>query len=136
MELFWGQYGGDWEATYDRWSRTLGIPETDMNAWADSCPGKPGYDELGNYMTYSTPVCFAALGHLTAAQAQRLHYVTSELNPVLYAWGQYYAQYYSSPPPSTSALLQEASNNICKVRGSVRPQLGLRLKSPDDLEVN
>ncbi|GIL80393.1 hypothetical protein Vretifemale_9532, partial [Volvox reticuliferus] len=91
MELFWGQYGGDWDATYTRWSSTLGIPVTDMNAWADSCPGNPGYDELGNYMTYNTPVCFAALGHFTAGQAQRAHYITSELNPILYAWGQYYA---------------------------------------------
>ncbi|GIL49175.1 hypothetical protein Vafri_5648 [Volvox africanus] len=113
LELFWGQYGGDWDATYIRWSTTLGIPDTDMNAWADSCPALAGYDELGNYMTYNTPVCFAALGHLTPAQVQRAMLITSELNPVLYAWGQYYAQNAAPPPPQASpppALL----NNTCR----------------------
>ncbi len=38
-----------------RWSTQLGIPEEDRNAWADSCPTLAGYDELGNYMTYSSP---------------------------------------------------------------------------------
>ncbi|GIL49156.1 hypothetical protein Vafri_5633 [Volvox africanus] len=113
MELFWGQYGGDWDATYIRWSSTLGIPDTDMNAWADSCPGNPGYDELGNYMTYNTPVCFAALGHFTVAQVQRAHYMTSELNPVLYAWGQYYARN-AAPPPPVSSPPPEPYTNICK----------------------
>jgi hypothetical protein len=42
-------------------------------------------------------VCYAALGHLTPGQAQRAHYVTAELNPVMYAWAQYYAV--TSPPP-------------------------------------
>ncbi|GIL80384.1 hypothetical protein Vretifemale_9487 [Volvox reticuliferus] len=120
MELFWGQYGGDWDATYTRWSSTLGIPVTDMNAWADSCPGNPGYDELGNYMTYNTGVCFAALGHFTAGQAQRAHYVTSELNPVLYAWGQYYAQNAAPPPPQASPP-PESYTNICKATQSRCP---------------
>jgi hypothetical protein len=114
MELFWGQYGGDWEAMYDRWSTTLGIPDTDMNAWADTCPGLPGYDELGNYMTYSTPVCFAALGHFTAAQAQRVHYVTAELNPVMYAWGQHYFRN-AAPPPPLASPPPENYNNTCRV---------------------
>ncbi|GIL49093.1 hypothetical protein Vafri_5545 [Volvox africanus] len=112
MELFWGQYGGDWDATYIRWSSTLGIPDTDMNAWADSCPGKPGYDELGNYMTYNTPVCFAALGHFTEGQVQRAHYVTSELNPVLYAWGQYYAAM-AAQVPVGSGSPPDAYDNSC-----------------------
>ncbi|EFJ45786.1 hypothetical protein VOLCADRAFT_93860 [Volvox carteri f. nagariensis] len=111
VELFWGKYGGDWDATYVRWSSTLGIPDTDKNAWADSCPGKPGYDELGNYMTYNTPVCFAALGHFTPAQVQRAHYVTAELNPVLYAWGQYYAQNAAAPPPPLSST---PSVDVCR----------------------
>ena len=68
METFWGVYGGDWDATYTRWSSSLGIPEGDMNSWADSCPTQAGYDELGNYMTYNTPVCFPALGHFTRGQ--------------------------------------------------------------------
>ncbi|GIL49148.1 hypothetical protein Vafri_5628 [Volvox africanus] len=117
MELFWGQYGGDWDATYIRWSSTLGIPDTDMNAWADSCPGNPGYDELGNYMTYNTAVCFAALGHFTEGQAQRAHYVTSELNPVLYAWGQYYAQNAAPPPPQASPP-PESYTHLCKATES------------------
>ncbi|GIL49710.1 hypothetical protein Vafri_5994 [Volvox africanus] len=96
LELFWGRYSGDWSATYDRWSSTLGIPDQDINAWADSCPKSPGYDELGNYMTYNTPVCFAALGHFTKEQAQRVHYMTAELNPVMYGWGQYYASHHAS----------------------------------------
>lgn len=91
LELFWGRYGGDWEATYTRWSTTLGIPDLDKNSWADSCPKSPGFDELGNYMTYSSPVCFAALGHFTVQQALRAHEVASELNPVMYGWGQYAA---------------------------------------------
>ncbi|GFR51618.1 hypothetical protein Agub_g14044 [Astrephomene gubernaculifera] len=113
MELFWGQYAGDWDAAYTRWSTNLGIPVADMNAWADTCPTLAGYDELGNYMTYNTPVCFAALGHFTAGQAQRAHFVTSELNPVLYAWGQYYAQNAAPPPPMASPP-PEYYNNICK----------------------
>lgn len=43
MELFWGTYGGDWEATFTRWAtQPLGVPAGDMNAWADSCPNNPG----------------------------------------------------------------------------------------------
>ncbi|GIM14792.1 hypothetical protein Vretimale_17674 [Volvox reticuliferus] len=107
LELFWGQYGGDWTATYDRWSSTLGIPDQDINAWADSCPKSPGYDELGNYMTYNTPVCFAALGHFTKEQAQRAHYMTAELNPVMYGWGQYYASRQASAPATYPAMLPQ-----------------------------
>ncbi|KAG2440670.1 hypothetical protein HYH02_010249 [Chlamydomonas schloesseri] len=113
MSVFWGVYGGDWDATYSRWSSTLGIPEADMNAWADTCPSRAGYDELGNYMTYNTPVCFAALGHLTLGQAQRAHFITSELNPTLYRWGQYYASIAAPPPPAASPP-PEAYTNICK----------------------
>ncbi|GFR53081.1 hypothetical protein Agub_g15789, partial [Astrephomene gubernaculifera] len=112
MELFWGRYGGDWEAAYSRWSSTLGIPEADMNAWADTCPTRAGYDELGNYMTYNTPVCFAALGHFTPAQVERVHHVSYELNPVLYSWAQYYAQT-AAPPPSRLSPPPEYYNNIC-----------------------
>ncbi|GLC40056.1 hypothetical protein PLESTM_000987100 [Pleodorina starrii] len=114
MQLFWGQYGGDWEATYSRWATTFGIPEADMNAWADTCPTNAGYDELGNYMTYNTPVCFAALGHLTEGQVQRAHFMTAELNPVLYAWGQYYARN-SPPPPPAASPPPESQGNICQV---------------------
>jgi hypothetical protein len=114
LELFWGKYGGDWEAAYQRLSLNLGIPDTDMNAWADSCPGQPGYDELGNYMTYNVAVCFAALGHFTAGQAQRAHYMTSELNPVLYTWGQYYAQN-AAPPPPLASPPPESYPDVCKV---------------------
>ncbi|GFR51617.1 hypothetical protein Agub_g14043 [Astrephomene gubernaculifera] len=113
MELFWGRYGGDWDAAYTRWSTTLGIPDTDINTWADTCPTLAGYDELGNYMTYNTPVCFAALGHFTAAQVQRVHYMTSELNPILYSWGQYYAQNAAPPPPMASPP-PEYYTNICR----------------------
>ncbi|KXZ45546.1 hypothetical protein GPECTOR_53g132 [Gonium pectorale] len=114
MELFFGTYGGDWDATYARWSTTLGIPDTDRNSWADACPAMGGYDELGNYMTYNTAVCFAALGHLTTSQVQRAHFVTAEMNPVLYAWGQYYAKT-APPPPPTASPPPESYNNICKV---------------------
>ncbi|EFJ45736.1 hypothetical protein VOLCADRAFT_93909 [Volvox carteri f. nagariensis] len=104
MEVFWNQLGGSWDAAYKRMASRLGIPEADMNAWADSCPDSPGYDELGNYMTYSAPVCFAALGHFTLGQALRAHYVTSERNRLMYAWGQYYASTAPPPPPVTSSL--------------------------------
>ncbi|EFJ43196.1 hypothetical protein VOLCADRAFT_106937 [Volvox carteri f. nagariensis] len=125
LDLFWGRYGGDWEATYMRWSSTLGIPDLDKNAWADSCPNDPGYDELGNYMTYNTPVCFAALGHFTVGQMQYAHEMTYNFNPVMYAWGQYYAahaaaeqqQQQQPPPPS------EAPRHPCQVRGGRSPIL-------------
>ncbi|KXZ45549.1 hypothetical protein GPECTOR_53g135 [Gonium pectorale] len=113
MTLFWGTYDGDWDAAYQRWSVILGIPAADMNAWADTCPTLAGYDELGNYMTYNTAVCFAGLGHFTPSQAQRAHYMTAELNPVLYAWGQYYAQNGMPPPPAASPP-PEVYTNICK----------------------
>ncbi|EFJ40126.1 hypothetical protein VOLCADRAFT_100136 [Volvox carteri f. nagariensis] len=124
MELFWGRDGGNWDVAFQRLSSgPLGIPEADMNAWADSCPTRAGYDELGNYMTYNTAVCYAALGHLTAAQAQRAHYVTAEMNPVLYAWGQYYAK--TGVPPSQAPGLQvlaasppEPYMDVCKVTGT------------------
>ncbi len=57
--------------TPPRWSTNLGIPEEDMEAWGDSCPNHPGYDELGNFMTYAPDVCYAALGHLTPGQVVR-----------------------------------------------------------------
>ncbi|GIL49099.1 hypothetical protein Vafri_5568 [Volvox africanus] len=114
VDVFWGQYGGDWNVAYQRMASGLGIPETDMNAWADSCPGNPGYDELGNYMTYNTPACFAALGHLTAGQAERAHYITAEINPILYAWGQYYAAS-AVPPPPQSSPPPSPYIDICKV---------------------
>ena len=76
-----------------------------MNSWADTCPTQAGYDELGNFMTYTWPVCIAAVGHNTREQAERMHYLTSEMNPVLYAWGQYNAisaqrLWTTLPPPS------------------------------------
>ncbi|KAG2444051.1 hypothetical protein HYH02_009248 [Chlamydomonas schloesseri] len=114
MELFWETYGGDWEATYARWSSALGPPPTDMNTWADSCPTKAGYDELGNYMTYNTPVCYAAMGHFTRGQAEMAHYVTAELNPIIYAWGQYYAAV-SPSPPAQSPPPPEAGIDPCKI---------------------
>lgn len=114
MDVFWNRYGGDWDATYERCSTTLGIPELDKNAWADSCPRNPGYDELANFMGYGAPVCFAALGHFTAEQAQRAHYLLSELNPVMYAWGQYYAAQAAPPPPQASPP-PESFKNPCQV---------------------
>ncbi|KAG2488409.1 hypothetical protein HYH03_013093 [Edaphochlamys debaryana] len=113
IELFFAVYGGDWDATYARWSGSLGVPDSDKNAWADSCPTKAGYDELGNYMTYNTAVCFPAVGHFSEGQAERAHLVTSEMNPVVYAWGQYYAQNSPSPPPAASPP-PEAFNNFCR----------------------
>ncbi|KXZ43413.1 hypothetical protein GPECTOR_91g567 [Gonium pectorale] len=98
LDLFWSRDGGDWSNVFRRWSTALGIPEEDKNAWADSCPGAAGYDELGNYMTYNSPICYATLGHFTQAQVERAHYITSQMNPLLYAWAQYYAL--TAPPPS------------------------------------
>ncbi|GLI65838.1 hypothetical protein VaNZ11_009468 [Volvox africanus] len=120
LELFWVKYGGDWDKVYDALSTRLGVPDTDMNAWADSCPGNPGYDELGNYMTYNTAVCFAAVGHLTAGQAQRAHYFTAEINPVLYAWGQYYA-FKATPSPPQLSPPPSPSIDICKVSSTFCP---------------
>ncbi len=85
-----------------------------MNAWADTCPNRPGYDELGNYMTYNTAVCFAGLGHLTRGQVERAHLVTAELNPVLYAWGQYYAAT-AAPAPPASPPPPETGRDLCRV---------------------
>jgi hypothetical protein len=100
-----------------------GIPVEDMNAWADTCPTKAGYDELGNYMTYNTGVCFAALGHLTRGQVERMHDIASQTNRVLYAWGQYYAAK-SPPPPPIASPPPEFTLDICKVqRAGGRQQL-------------
>ncbi|KAG2501684.1 hypothetical protein HYH03_000186 [Edaphochlamys debaryana] len=108
QDLFWNKYGGDWNATYKRLSTTLGIPPDDQNAWADTCPGFPGYDELGNYMTYTPSVCFMALGHFTLGQVQRAHRIASDINPVLYAWGQYYASHREGLPPMLEPPLEQA----------------------------
>ncbi|GIM08057.1 hypothetical protein Vretimale_12148, partial [Volvox reticuliferus] len=121
LEVFWTKYGGNWDRVYEALSTRLEVPEADMNAWADSCPGKPGYDELGNYMTYNTPVCFAALGHLTPGQAQRAHYFTSELNPILYTWAQYYAATAPPPPLQSYSPPPSSSIDICKVSGTLCP---------------
>ncbi|EFJ46466.1 hypothetical protein VOLCADRAFT_92962 [Volvox carteri f. nagariensis] len=120
LEIFWAQLDGRWDLAYQRMGSRLGIPDADKNAWADTCPGSPGYDELGNYMTYNAPICFAALGHFTAAQAQRAHYMTAELNPVLYAWGQYYASRAAPPPPRASPP-PDVSMDICKVTSTDCP---------------
>ncbi|KAG2497542.1 hypothetical protein HYH03_004289 [Edaphochlamys debaryana] len=113
-ELFWIKYGGDWNAIYQRLSSRLGTPVEDMNAWADSCPGLPGYDSLGNYMTYDAPVCIAALGHFTRGQVELVHQSTSVLNPVLYAWGQYY-ETHREGLPSLLDPEPEPSVDPCKV---------------------
>ncbi|GLI64573.1 hypothetical protein VaNZ11_007894 [Volvox africanus] len=113
MDVFWRMYGGDWETVYERWS-VLGIPDLDKNAWADSCPDLPGYDELGNFMTYNTPVCFPALGHFTRGQAQYAHYVTSTYNRVMYAWGQYYAAQASYSPPQAMPPAPKMYDLMCK----------------------
>ncbi|KAG2501034.1 hypothetical protein HYH03_000853 [Edaphochlamys debaryana] len=115
MEIFWKKYAGDWPGTYDRWSKALEIPLEDRNSWADSCPNNPGYDEIGNYLTYNTAVCFAALGHLTREQAERAHLVTAELNPVLYAWGQHYAQNSQNLPQRQWPDLTETAPNVCRM---------------------
>ncbi len=47
-------------------------------------------------------------------QAERAHYVTAELNPLLYAWGQYYAATSPSPPPQAPPP-PEAGIDPCKV---------------------
>ena len=94
--------------------RLAGVPVDDMNSWADSCPTKAGYDELGNYMTYNSAICFAAVGHLTRGQAERMHYVTSERNPVMYAWGQYYAMAMPPQPPAATSP-PDVFNKTCKV---------------------
>ncbi|GLI71787.1 hypothetical protein VaNZ11_017132 [Volvox africanus] len=124
LDIIWGQYGGNWDRMFEAASNRLGIPEADMNSWADSCPGNPGYDELGNYMTYSIAACYPALGHLTPGQVQRAHYVTAEMNPILYAWGQYYAATVRPPPPQASPPLPDDpifeickySNTLCKCK--------------------
>lgn len=52
----------DWGRIYAAWRTTLGIPAGDQRSFAKSCPGRPGQDELGNYVTYSYDVCYAAFG--------------------------------------------------------------------------
>ncbi|GIM14451.1 hypothetical protein Vretimale_17401 [Volvox reticuliferus] len=113
LNIFWGQYDGNWDLVYEASSKRLGIPEADMNAWADSCPGNPGYDELGNYMTYTAPPCLSTLGHFTPGQVQRAHYASSELNPTLYSWGQYYAAIATPPPPQLSSPPNPIFSDFC-----------------------
>ncbi|KAG2500263.1 hypothetical protein HYH03_001841 [Edaphochlamys debaryana] len=103
MEVFWGKYGGDWNATYERWSTATTQPVDDERSWGDSCSAY-GYDQLGNYLTYTFPVCFAAMGFLTPGQIRRAHAMAAELNPVMYRWAQYYAQAGAPPSPAAAAL--------------------------------
>ncbi|GLC49625.1 hypothetical protein PLESTB_000268700 [Pleodorina starrii] len=104
IDLFRGKYGSNWDAAYEARSRTLGAPAEDVNSWADSCPGRAGYDEIGNFMTYTSAVCNIAVGHMTQGQARRAHLMTSGINPVLYYWAQYYAQQVAPPPPEAVVL--------------------------------
>lgn len=63
-------------------TQPLGIPANDavkpqgndssVELTFDTCPKLPGYDELGNWMTYSAPICKAALGHFTRGQVRHL----------------------------------------------------------------
>ncbi|GIL48982.1 hypothetical protein Vafri_5481 [Volvox africanus] len=120
LDIFGSEYGGSWNRVYEAASTRQGIPEADMNAWADSCPKKPGYDELGNYMTYTPAVCLDTIGHLTPGQVQRAHYITAEINPILYAWGQYYATMVAPPSPQPSPP-PDPSLSICKVSAGSCP---------------
>ncbi|GLC49629.1 hypothetical protein PLESTB_000269100 [Pleodorina starrii] len=104
IDLFLGKYASNWGTAYEARSRTLGAPAEDVNSWADSCPGRAGYDEIGNYMTYTSAVCTIVVGHMTEGQARRAHLVTSGINPVLYRWAQYYAQQVAPPPPGPVVL--------------------------------
>ncbi len=49
------------------------------------------------------------------AQADRAHYITSELNPTLYAWGQYYAATMPAPPAMQGNESAMPSTHPCKV---------------------
>lgn len=59
-------------------------------------------------------------------QAQLAHYMTSEFNPTLYAWGQYYAQ--TRPLPDTDAApvdpAEPAGYDPCTVRGCAQLTVG------------
>ncbi|KAG2485236.1 hypothetical protein HYH03_016022 [Edaphochlamys debaryana] len=123
-DLFWIKYGGDWNATYQRLSTRLGTPVEDMNAWADSCPGLPGYDSLGNHMTYDNSVCTSTLGHFTRGQVEQAHQFAAVTNPVRYAWGQYYATHRDGlpslldpePEPSVDPCKTTLSGCACKAK--------------------
>eukprot|EP00198_Chlamydomonas_reinhardtii_P007519 XP_001696856.1 predicted protein [Chlamydomonas reinhardtii] len=72
----------DWGRIYAAWRTTLGIPAGDQRSFAKSCPGRPGQDELGNYV-------------------RSMHAFTAASNPSMYAWAQYYA---ANPPPEAKQV--------------------------------
>lgn len=89
-------------------------------------PVLQGYDELGNYLTYSLGVCVATLGHLTSQQVGWLHRVSYEEQYELYAWAQYYAKLGFVPgavalPDQAPALGAAMSFDPCKVSASGCP---------------
>lgn len=92
----------DWSRIYAAWRSTLGIPAADQLPFADSCPAAPGRDEVANWLTYTYDECNAAMGHITQQQLRALHATTAAINPLLYAWAQYYAM---NPPPSAAEVL-------------------------------
>ncbi|KAG2488410.1 hypothetical protein HYH03_013094 [Edaphochlamys debaryana] len=100
--VFYQKLGGNWENVFNRWSTFAGLPDEDQNAWADSCPGRAGFDELGNYMGYNWGICFAALGHFTEGQINMALWEFSVTNPTMWTWAQYYAINSSPPPPLES----------------------------------
>ncbi|KAG2501007.1 hypothetical protein HYH03_000828 [Edaphochlamys debaryana] len=74
---------GDWGASASAASAraaAAGFADDQLSRF-DSCPQRPGFDQLGNYMTYSWPVCLAALGHVTPDQVALMHAMTAHVNP-------------------------------------------------------
>lgn len=49
-------------------------------------------------------------------QVNRVYELTSQLNPIMYAWGQYYAQTMPTRPPSPPLPSAPPSLDACKVR--------------------
>ncbi|KAG2453446.1 hypothetical protein HYH02_001667 [Chlamydomonas schloesseri] len=109
MQAVQHDLANDWGRIYAAWRTTLGIPAGDQRSFAKSCPGRPGQDELGNFVTYSYDVCYAAYGHVTQQQVRSMHAFTAAANPSMYAWAQHYA---ANPPPEaqqTAAAVVTAS---------------------------
>ncbi|KXZ42254.1 hypothetical protein GPECTOR_174g210 [Gonium pectorale] len=95
----------DWAAAERLASERMGVPTEDQDPKTDSCPTLPGYDETANYLTDTYNVCLLVKGHATRDQILLAHRTTAAVNPDLYGWGQWYAQY-GVPPESYAATVQ------------------------------
>ncbi|GLC64630.1 hypothetical protein PLESTF_000186700 [Pleodorina starrii] len=90
-DVFNNAMSSNWDTVMDNWRNALGIPAADSTHGFDSCTTQPGYDELGNYISYTHDVCVVAMGHVTYGQSRYMHLFGELAQRRLYTWAQYFA---------------------------------------------